>query len=79
MLLLSTCFVGLRAAFVRTPWQPYLITGLAAFIGEIAEGFVVDTDHWRHFFLLLGIIWVAAAATYRHSRQVRTSPAHPAR
>jgi hypothetical protein len=79
MLLLSTCFVGLRAAFVRTPWQPYLITGLAAFIGEIAEGFVIDTDHWRHFFLLLGIIWGAAAATYRHSRQVRTSPAHPAR
>jgi len=72
MLLLSTCYVALRAAFVRTPWQPYLITGLAAFVGEIAEGFIVDTDHWRHFFLLLGIIWGAAAATYRLRRQART-------
>ncbi|MGN6572505.1 MAG: O-antigen ligase family protein [Pseudolabrys sp.] len=75
MLLLSTCYVALRAAFVRTPWQPYLITALAAFIGEIAEGFIVDTDHWRHFFLLLGIIWGGAAATYRHKRQARLQPA----
>ena len=79
MLLLSTCYVGLRAAFVRTPWQPYLITGLAAFIGEIAEGFVIDTDHWRHFFLLLGIIWGAAAATYRHMRATRAYAAEIAR
>ena len=79
MLLLSTCYVGLRAAFVRTPWQPYLITGVAAFIGEMAEGFVIDTDHWRHFFLLLGIIWGAAAATYRHMRRTReTRVPHPA-
>jgi len=79
MLLLSTCYVGLRAAFVRTPWQPYLITGVAAFIGEIAEGFIVDTDHWRHFFLLLGIIWGSAAATYRHVRQTRTQALQPVR
>lgn len=78
MLLLTTVYVGLRTAFIRTPWQPYLITALAAFIGEIAEGFVVDTDHWRHFFLLLGIVWGAAAATFRHVRQSRAG-AVPAR
>jgi len=39
------------------------------FIGEVAEGFVIDTDHWRHFFLLLGIIWGLAAATFREARQ----------
>jgi len=70
MLLLSTLFVGLRTCCIRTPWQPYLITAMAAFIGEMAEGFVIDTDHWRHFFLLLGMIWGSAAATFRYARSV---------
>ncbi|HEY2758934.1 MAG TPA: O-antigen ligase family protein [Pseudolabrys sp.] len=70
-LLLSTVFVGLRTVFTRTPWQPYIITALATFIGEIAEGFVIDTDHWRHFFLLLGMVWGLAAATFKQGRQVQ--------
>jgi hypothetical protein len=53
---------------VITPWQPYLITAVAAFAGEMAEGVVIDTDHWRHFFLLLGMIWGLAAATLRQTR-----------
>jgi len=69
LLLITTILVGLRCAFVRTPWQPYLITALATFIGEVAEGFVIDTDHWRHFFLLLGMVWGLAAATFREARQ----------
>jgi hypothetical protein len=69
LLLITTILVGLRCAFVRTPWQPYLITALATFVGEVAEGFVIDTDHWRHFFLLLGMVWGLAAATFREARQ----------
>jgi O-Antigen ligase len=72
LLLFATFTVGLRNAFVRTPWQPYAITAFAAFIGTALEGFVIDTDHWRHFFLLLGIIWGTAAAT---RRLVRARPA----
>jgi hypothetical protein len=72
LLLISTMLIGLRTAFVRTPWQPYIITAFAAFVGEVAEGFVIDTDHWRHFFLLLGMIWGLAAATFKQARQTRT-------
>jgi len=68
MLLFATCWVALRTVFVRTPWQPYLITSFATFVGEMAEGLVIDTDHWRHFFLLLGAIWGLAAATRNHVR-----------
>ena len=64
--------VGLRTALVRTPWQPYPITAFAAFLGEVAEGFVIDTDHWRHFFLLLGMIWGLAAATFRPQADAQT-------
>ncbi len=68
LLLFSTVMVGLRTALVQTPWQPYIITAVAAFVGEMAEGFVIDTDHWRHFYLLLGIVWGLAAATFRQTR-----------
>jgi len=68
LLIFSTLVVGFRAALMRTPWQPYATTAFAAFAGEVAEGLVIDTDHWRHFFLLLGMIWGLAAATFRHTR-----------
>jgi len=66
-LILTTLAVGLRATFRATPWRPYAITALAAFIGVIAEGFVIDTDHWRHFFLYLGILWGTFAASSRYA------------
>lgn len=69
LLLFTTVMVGLRTALVRLPWQPYLITAVAAFVGEMAEGFVIDTDHWRHFYLLLGMIWGLSAATFRQARK----------
>jgi hypothetical protein len=72
MLLVATLFVGFRASLMRTPWQPYVITTFAAFVGEVAEGFVIDTDHWRHFYLLLGIIWGLSAASLRRARQAQT-------
>lgn len=71
-LLAATVWMALRSVFVRTPWQPYLICAFAAFVGEMLEGFVIDTDHWRHFFLLLGMIWGLAAATFNHVRDRQT-------
>ena len=70
-LLFATVWTALRTVFTRTPWQPYLICAFAAFVGEVLEGFVIDTDHWRHFFLLLGMIWGLGAATLNYRR------AHP--
>ncbi len=69
LLLLSTLWIALRTVLVRTPWQPYLIAAFATFVGEVLEGFVIDTDHWRHFYLLLGMIWGLAAATLNQARQ----------
>jgi hypothetical protein len=75
LLLISTVWVGFRTALKRTPWQGYQIAALGAFIGEMAEGFVIDTDHWRHFYLILGIIWGLAAATRKAQRAPRLSTA----
>ena len=73
-LLAATVWTALRTVFTRTPWQPYLICAFAAFVGEMIEGFVIDTDHWRHFFLLLGMIWGLGAATLNY-RRTQISPA----
>jgi hypothetical protein len=68
LLLISTVWVGLRTAMMRTPWQGYAIAALGAFVGEMAEGFIIDSDHWRHFYLILGIIWGLAAASQTAKR-----------
>ncbi len=56
-LVAATLMIGLRAVLVRSPWQHYLIAAYAVFVGELVEGMIVDTDHWRHFFLMIGLIW----------------------
>jgi len=78
LLLLTTFWVALRSVFVPTPWQPYLVITLAAFTGEVAEGFIVDTDHWRYFYLLVGLIWGLWAVTARYRRPLYApQPAYP--
>jgi hypothetical protein len=62
-LVLLTLFVGFRALLVRTPWQPYLIAVFGAYFGSVAEGLIVGTEHWRHYYLLLGLLWGLVAAT----------------
>ena len=36
--------------------------------GHVALGSIIDTDHWRHFYLLLGLVWGGIALEYRHRR-----------
>lgn len=64
-LVLLTLGVGLQTCLQRTPWQPYLIAIYATFVGAVGEELVIDTDHWRHYFLLLGAIWGLVAATQK--------------
>ena len=54
---LGTLAAGLYAARRRTVLQGPLIIATAAFTGVVLEGLVIDTDHWRHFFLQMALIW----------------------
>ena len=78
LLLLSTSGWLAHRRFIRTPWQGYAIAAFGAFFGEVAEGFVIDTDHWRHFFLILGMIWGLAAATFRPMPNCKVPAGRPA-
>jgi len=63
MLVLTTTWVAFGNAIKRTPWQGYAIAAAGTWLGVVLEGFIIDTDHWRSFFLVLGLIWGLAAAT----------------
>ena len=66
-LVFLTLGYGLRAVFIRAPWQQTTITVFAAYFGVASESFIIDTDHWRHTFLLMGLMWglIAASRNYR--------------
>jgi hypothetical protein len=68
-LVFITVIVGFRHVFVRVPWQQTYLAIFAAFLGTVGEGFIIDTDHWRHFWMMMGAMWgmFAGAQGYRAS------------
>jgi O-antigen ligase len=56
-LVVWTLAAGLRILFRKRPWQPFLLCAYIVFLGHILLATVIDIDHWRHFFLLIGIVW----------------------
>ena len=63
LLILSTLYAGLRAIFTPTPWRHHAIAAFAPLVMIILQGLQIDTDHWRHFYLLLGLVWGLFAAS----------------
>ena len=66
-LVFLTLILGFRHVFVRVPWQRAYLAVFSAFLGTVGESFVIDTDHWRHFWMMLGAMWgmFAAAQPYK--------------
>jgi hypothetical protein len=77
-LVFTTVILGFKHAFVRVPWQRAYLAIFAAFLGTVGEAFIIDTDHWRHFWMMLGAMWglFAAAQPYRAAAEPSlTAPA----
>jgi hypothetical protein len=74
-LVFLTVAMGFRHIFVRVPWQRAYLAIFSAFLGTIGENFVIDTDHWRHFWMMLGAMWgmIAAAQPYRADAEQSSS------
>lgn len=52
-----TLIAGFKLLFRPRPWQIYHQIAYTIFVGHCFVGIVIDTDHWRHFYLMIGIIW----------------------
>lgn len=64
-LVFVTVLTGFRYVFVRVPWQRTYLAIFAAFLGTVGESFIIDTDHWRHFWMMLGALWGLFVAAER--------------
>jgi hypothetical protein len=56
---------GLRTVFVPTPWRATYLVYFSAFVGTAVESLIIDTDHWRHYFLFIGAVWGLTLAARR--------------
>jgi hypothetical protein len=69
----TTVVLGFRYAFVSTPWQRIYLAVFAAFLGTVGEAFIIDTDHWRHFWMMTGLMWGMFAANQQAIATMRRS------
>jgi hypothetical protein len=76
-LVFVTVIMGFRHVFVRVPWQRAYLAIFSAFLGTVGESFIIDTDHWRHFWMMLGAMWGMFAAAHRHRLTADRAPVVP--
>jgi hypothetical protein len=79
VLTVTTLIMGLRFAFVATPWRAIYLATYAAFVGVALESAIIDSDHWRHYFLLLGVLWglMVVSRPYAGLTTRRAPPGYP--
>jgi hypothetical protein len=64
-LVLWTLIAGFPLVFRSGPMQPVAEAAYIVFLGHILIATVIDVDHWRHLFLLFGLLWGMIAADRR--------------
>ena len=63
----TTMMIGWKTVFTPSPWQFLSIAVWCPLFFTILQGIQIDTDHWRHFYLLLGLMWGLYAATGKYT------------
>src|SRR4029078_12308830 len=76
VLVLWTLVASASLCFKPRPWQPLLHCIFAVYVGQVMIHNVIDNDHWRHLFMIYGMLWslVAAERAYPHHAQARARP-----
>jgi len=64
-----TVWAGWRAMIARTPWQHHAIAVFCPLFSTLIQAMQIDIDHWRHFYLLLGLNWGLMAASLAYLRR----------
>ena len=54
--------------FLNRPWQVYFQICYVVFLGHLMLAWVIDIDHWRHVYLLLGMIWGCILLEKKHQK-----------
>ena len=56
---------------MNTPWQPLSVLVWGVTFLTTLQCLQIDVDHWRHFFLLIGLTWGLFAASHHYVHTAR--------
>ena len=68
VLVVLTLRRGFGALSKRSPNRQIMIPLISAYFPLVIVAGIIDTDHWRHYFLLVGLIWGVSAGYGRVSK-----------
>ncbi|MEO0908780.1 MAG: O-antigen ligase family protein [Pseudomonadota bacterium] len=68
VMVLWPIIVGFKMLFLQRPWLVYFQIAYVVFFGHLLVGWVIDIDHWRHVYLLLGILWGCIMLEQKHRK-----------
>jgi len=79
-LTLTAVTLASATRFLRadTPWRTTYQVIYAAYVGVAVESAIIDIDHWRHYFLILGVLWGLMAASRPYLASARYAEVVPA-
>jgi len=63
--IVTTLVYAWRTVLLRTPFQHHAVIIFAALIPHLVQNFQIDTDRWRHLFMIYGLCWGIAAISRR--------------
>ncbi len=65
----TTLYRAFAIMFKPRPWAPMMQCLYVVLVGHLVIGLVIDTDHWRHYYMVIGMIWGIIAIDMRHTRR----------
>ncbi len=68
-----TVWRALRYLAIPSPRRLMLIALFATYVPLMVEAAIIDTDHWRHFYLITGLIWGVTTNYPRTTTKRRTA------
>jgi hypothetical protein len=74
-LTLATAFVGFRLCFTHSPYMRAGQIVFPAMFVFFLQAIQIDIDHWRHVFMLMGLVWGLECARQAWARGARHSAA----
>ena len=69
LLVILTLWKGIAALTRPSPYRLMMIPLVATFTMLVGESAIIDSDHWRHYYLVAGLIWGIATAIQNAPRQ----------
>ncbi|WP_029040212.1 O-antigen ligase family protein [Cucumibacter marinus] len=68
-LIWATLMRAVKSLAIPSPNRILMIPLFATYLPLIGEAAIIDIDHWRHLFLIIGLIWGVAAGYDRVERR----------